>query len=161
MVGIIVLVVIFTVGAGLGWIIFGLKDPKSSESGEKKQTEVPYHDLDPGCEDLCRVLNGLKGIYTISSCCGHGERPFEVWFHCLNWYSLAVISRSIERVSWVMETKTIEQGVTGFPKVVFRIHSVHPIPEEDVTQFIQELINKLKETSDERYYEDLKYYRFG
>jgi hypothetical protein len=36
--------------------------------------------MDPECVELCRALNALPGIMTFESCCGHGERPFHVWF---------------------------------------------------------------------------------
>ena len=29
---------------------------------------------------LCSAMNTVKGIETIESCCGHGERPFHIWF---------------------------------------------------------------------------------
>jgi len=35
--------------------------------------------LDPECEKLCVALNGLPGIKTSESCCGHGESPFVVF----------------------------------------------------------------------------------
>ena len=37
-------------------------------------------DLDPECRSLCDALNRLPGIQTIESCCGHGERPFLIFF---------------------------------------------------------------------------------
>jgi hypothetical protein len=36
--------------------------------------------MDPECVRLCRAMNGLPGIKTIESCCGHGEKPFRIWF---------------------------------------------------------------------------------
>lgn len=40
----------------------------------------PPADLDPECQALCEAMNNLPGIMTISSCCGHGNTPFGIWF---------------------------------------------------------------------------------
>ncbi len=42
------------------------------------------NDIDPEVIDLCRALNSLPGIATVESCCGHGERPFQVYFKARN-----------------------------------------------------------------------------
>ena len=37
--------------------------------------------MDPECVALCDAINLLKpDVYTVESCCGHGEKPFRVWF---------------------------------------------------------------------------------
>lgn len=36
--------------------------------------------LDPECRRLCTAINRLPRIGTYESCCGHGQRPFWVWF---------------------------------------------------------------------------------
>lgn len=38
------------------------------------------HDLDRGVVSLCKALNGLDGITTVESCCGHGDEMFSIWF---------------------------------------------------------------------------------
>ena len=37
-------------------------------------------DIDQECRALCEAMNALPGIQTFESCCGHGERPFCIWF---------------------------------------------------------------------------------
>ena len=37
-------------------------------------------DLDPECLSLFKAMNALPGIRTVESCCGHGQRPFMIWF---------------------------------------------------------------------------------
>lgn len=37
-------------------------------------------DMDSECIALCRAMNRFPGIKTHDSCCGHGEKPFSVWF---------------------------------------------------------------------------------
>lgn len=36
--------------------------------------------LDRECKELCIALNRLPGVYTYESCCGHGLRPYWIWF---------------------------------------------------------------------------------
>jgi hypothetical protein len=36
--------------------------------------------IDMECVELCQTLNRLPGIVTISSCCGHNERPYRIFF---------------------------------------------------------------------------------
>ena len=37
-------------------------------------------ELDYEVKSLVEALNMYEGIETISSCCGHDERPFRIWF---------------------------------------------------------------------------------
>lgn len=36
--------------------------------------------MDNECIPLCDAINKFKGITTTESCCGHGNRPFNIWF---------------------------------------------------------------------------------
>ncbi len=38
------------------------------------------NDIDPECRTLCEAMNGLSGIRTFASCCGHNEHPFRIFF---------------------------------------------------------------------------------
>lgn len=40
--------------------------------------------MDGECIALCRAINMIPGIYTIESCCRHGEGVFRVWFKATN-----------------------------------------------------------------------------
>lgn len=41
----------------------------------------PYEGrMDPECVAICDAINRIPGLYTIESCCGHGDRTFSVWF---------------------------------------------------------------------------------
>lgn len=40
--------------------------------------------IDPECISLVKAMNQYPGIKTIESCCGHGERPFRIWFEADN-----------------------------------------------------------------------------
>jgi hypothetical protein len=54
---------------------------------------MPYpDDMDPECIELSDALNTIKGVETTSSCCGHGKRPFRVFFRCVSFQSLALIA---------------------------------------------------------------------
>ena len=37
-------------------------------------------DMDPECVELCEALNQLPGVKTTSSCCGHGAKPYRIFF---------------------------------------------------------------------------------
>jgi hypothetical protein len=39
-------------------------------------------DVDKECVALCKAINELPGVYTTSSCCGHGihEEPYRIFF---------------------------------------------------------------------------------
>ena len=41
-------------------------------------------DIDKECVHICDAMNQVPGIETIESCCGHGERPFHIWFRAEN-----------------------------------------------------------------------------
>lgn len=40
----------------------------------------PVDRMDPECIKLCAAMNRLPGIRTTGSCCGHGERPYMIFF---------------------------------------------------------------------------------
>lgn len=40
----------------------------------------PPAGMDPEVISLCRAMNTFPGIVTTESCCGHGKRPFRIWF---------------------------------------------------------------------------------
>ena len=37
-------------------------------------------DMDKEAINLCIAMNKFPGIKTIESCCGHGKRPYRIWF---------------------------------------------------------------------------------
>ena len=43
-------------------------------------TEIDYDDIDFEIRELCRAINEIDGIETLSSCCGHGTNPCTIWF---------------------------------------------------------------------------------
>ena len=45
-------------------------------------------DMDEECIELCEAMNTLPGIWTIESCCGHGERNYRIWFRADDMKSL-------------------------------------------------------------------------
>lgn len=36
--------------------------------------------MDFECISLCKALSKMAGITTIESCCGHGSKPYRIWF---------------------------------------------------------------------------------
>lgn len=45
----------------------------------KRQWKPPA-DMDKECVVLCAAMNRIKGIRTVSSCCGHGKHPYRIYF---------------------------------------------------------------------------------
>lgn len=43
-------------------------------------TWVPPKDLDLECLELCVAMNKLSGVWTTSSCCGHGKNTYCIFF---------------------------------------------------------------------------------
>ncbi len=50
-------------------------------SNQKNQMEIERYQglMDVECVALCDALNGVPGVRTISSCCGHGREPYRIW----------------------------------------------------------------------------------
>lgn len=48
--------------------------------GECRGRSRKWPGLDYQCRALVAAMNEFPGIRTTESCCGHGERPFRVWF---------------------------------------------------------------------------------
>ena len=63
---------------------------------------IPYSDFDPEVVPLCKKLNSLPGLLTVSSCCGHGENPFSILFQVDKGEQkgLFILSRSVNRRYW-------------------------------------------------------------
>jgi hypothetical protein len=47
---------------------------------KNSQTEIDYNDIDFEIRDLCKAINEIDGIETLSSCCGHGIKPCAIRF---------------------------------------------------------------------------------
>jgi hypothetical protein len=60
-------------------------------------------DMDQECVKLCDALNALSGIETSSSCCGHSQRPFRIFFSAETIESLAPILRACHSSAWRTE----------------------------------------------------------
>lgn len=49
-------------------------------------------DIDKECVVLCDALNSIPGVTTRESCCGHGRKPYRVWFQAENLHSLSLVA---------------------------------------------------------------------
>ena len=47
--------------------------------------------MDTACIGLCAAVNLFPGIETVESCCGHGERPYRIWFTATSLYVLPAL----------------------------------------------------------------------
>jgi hypothetical protein len=48
-------------------------------------------EIDAECLSLVQAMNSVPGVETVESCCGHGRRPFRIWFCISNLEHLSVI----------------------------------------------------------------------
>lgn len=51
-------------------------------------------DMDALCIGLCDCLNGLDGVRTFASCCGHCLTEYHILFRCDSMDSLSILSRA-------------------------------------------------------------------
>lgn len=66
-------------------------------------TDISPMPMDAECVKLCDALNGMPGIMTIDSCCGHGERPFFVTFAAASMDALRSVVEKIDKTNWRIE----------------------------------------------------------
>lgn len=61
-----------------------------------------YGGMDKESIPLCDAINALPGLKTIESCCGHGEKPFMIWFQCdcSTQDGLFFLTRCMDRRYW-------------------------------------------------------------
>ncbi len=52
--------------------------------------------MDPEVVELCKAINAIQGLETTSSCCGHGDTPFHIWFRVSYVKALYPITRCID-----------------------------------------------------------------
>ena len=64
-----------------------------------------YSQIDKECRKLCRALNAFpEAVYTVESCCGHGEEPYHIWFKVRNLAILSTIVSLIDEYdAWKIE----------------------------------------------------------
>lgn len=56
-----------------------------------RMKEIDYSELDAECVELCKVINSIRGLCTIESCCGHGKEPYHIFFTVKNLKDLPVL----------------------------------------------------------------------
>lgn len=49
------------------------------------------NEMDAECVPLCDAINSIGGLTTVESCCGHGEKPFCVFFNVASLEKLPVL----------------------------------------------------------------------
>lgn len=65
------------------------------KAGTLKRLSSYPPDMDPQCVSICDAMNALPGIQTVSSCCGHGERPLWIQFRAETIECLGPLLRGI------------------------------------------------------------------
>lgn len=87
--------------------------------------------MDRECVALCDAINELPNTSTISSCCGHFERPYQIWLKTKNPYSVAVLARTVDNryigsvsMGWKLTVETCD--AESDPQYCYRLHSEKP-----------------------------------
>ena len=117
--------------------------------------------MDKECIELCDTLNGLKGVKTVESCCGHLKERYAIWMRCNNFYSLAILARCIDdRYSsgvWELTAETTDRTEKYFSTVCFVLRSKETFDnEKQRSEAIDELIIIIKYWSTSLFYNHLK-----
>lgn len=98
---------------------------------------MKYDDrMDPECIELCDALNGLPGIRTIESCCGHGKEPFRVFFIARGDIQsvLMPIVSAIESSGWKLEAYWSNGG--NFVVFCLRSHATDTSAGDELASWI-------------------------
>ena len=78
--------------------------------------------IDIECLALCEALNLYPGIKTCQSCCGHGKKPFKIWFTVKNLVDLPEVCYYFDRCHCDCEDWNIKVHTDcGMSPVVFLI----------------------------------------
>lgn len=111
----------------------------------KKEDEVLRlpPDMDGECISLCDTLNRLPGVETFESCCGHGERPFWVFFRCINLGSLSRLGRCVSRNYSDGNWEIVVDSCDGDPYGCFWLRTKDVLPKENLTGSINGLIESI------------------
>lgn len=70
----------------------------------KLKNKIKYNTIDVSIDDevkkLCDALNCLPGIETFESCCGHGNKSFNIYFKVIDNKGLFFLTRCIDKRYW-------------------------------------------------------------
>lgn len=128
-------------------------------------TEIPYTDpdepIDYEIRDLVKYINSVDGIETVNSCCGHGEKPCQIWFKAdsiedvtkfihrflyrnYNWRIIVDISDTeIDNKQWKNPTYLLESTITDCRYTYLAIENLtYRMKEKCQAVHLNELVNK-------------------
>lgn len=128
-------------------------------------TEIPYTDpdepIDYEIRDLVKYINSVDGIETVNSCCGHGEKPCQIWFKAdsiedvtkfihrflyrnYNWRIIVDISDTeIDNKQWKNPTYLLESTITDCRYTYLAIENLtYRMKEKCQSVHLNELVNK-------------------
>ena len=116
--------------------------------------EIIYDgEMDEECIELCDTLNELPGVKTTESCCGHFKDKYRIFINCTNFYSLAVIGRSIDkrysRGNWTLKVDVGDiKPMYGFLLESNKIFD----NEEKMTEALKDIIENIKYWSSPKFF---------
>lgn len=80
---------------------------------EAKASDVIYQ-MDPECVEICKCLNNMSGIRTVTSCSGNGVKRFMIVFRCCDFVSLGILARAVDKrysdlnIGWSIEISSAD-----------------------------------------------------
>lgn len=110
--------------------------------------------IDPEVVELCSALNSIEGVYTVDSCCGHGEYPYRIYLFIENidvmrhicywldrchtgiagWSLIARTDCSKSPTSFLIEGTTGEQSYEESKKIAEHIRNDEEIPQKGFSE---------------------------
>ncbi len=70
---------------------------EQKQSKEEEMSASEMRGIDPECINLIDAINRIPGLYTISSCCGHGRHPFTIFFKVDSGLDFPILLYHIDR----------------------------------------------------------------
>lgn len=118
--------------------------------------------MDRECVALCDAINELPDTATFESCCGHFERPYQIWFKTKNPYSVAVIARAIDRrysgiqMDWMLNAETVDSD--SDPQYCYNLHSVRPYADyNEMMDDVRKLVENIEYWKSPNFYKHFKF----
>ena len=101
--------------------------------------------MDKECIELCNFLNTLDGITTDSSCSGHLERPYNIFFYCTSLLTLAILTRASDKNYGTDMWEILTVNSDTNPYACFLLRSKGPFKnKKEMDDEIQFLISNIK-----------------
>lgn len=107
--------------------------------------------MDESLKNICKAMNGIPGMRTIESCCGHEKERTRIWFRSEDFKGLFFFTRSCDKRYW-KHGKEWSINLTAGDKIVdgiipndFCFESNEVLSENDLDEHLSSLIKNMNE----------------